>query len=285
MLDLEAGQPAAMARHRPDTSFLGVGRKQMSELYNTFHNHFKVVPADTVGLMETAFRIRYQVYCRERAFEDAEHFPDQMEVDEFDLHSAHTLVRCQRSGQYTGIVRLVLPNPTDISRPLPAEKTCHAAMQKAGFDLSSIPRNSLAEISRFSISKEIKRRCAMKPAVSLVKAAADDRPADDRVDSRMLPHISLGLFAGVVRMSAQNNITHWLAVLEPTFLRLLSRYGIYFQKTGPVVDYHGRRRPVVASIDSVLSGIYANRKDVWEIITDFGNVWPLDKGARHFVSS
>ena len=101
----------------------------------------------------------------------------------------------------------------------------------------------------------------------------------------MMPHISLGLFAGIVRMSAQNNITHWLSVMEPTFLRFLSRYGIYFQKTGPVVDYHGKRQPAVASIDSVLSGIYAQRQDVWEIITDFGNVWPLGKNARHFLYS
>jgi N-acyl amino acid synthase of PEP-CTERM/exosortase system len=73
--------------------------------------------------------------------------------------------------------------------------------------------------------------------------------------------------------------------MEPTLLRFLSRYGIYFQKIGPVVDYHGRRQPTVASIDSVLSGIYAHRKDVWEVITDFGNVWPLDKEVKHFAMS
>ncbi|MDH3979092.1 MAG: PEP-CTERM/exosortase system-associated acyltransferase [Gammaproteobacteria bacterium] len=249
----------------------------MSELYNTFHSHFDVVSADTVGLMETAFRMRYQVYCLERSYEDAESFPDQMEIDEFDMHSAHSLVRCQRSGQYAGLVRLVLPNPVDMDKPLPLEKFCHSAMQKAGIDLSSIPRDRMAEISRFSISKELKRQCAQKSAVSATGDVVDG------VDTRMTPQIVLGLFAGVVRMSAQNNITHWLAVMEPTLLRFLSRYGIYFQKIGPVIDYHGRRQPTVASIDSVLSGIYAHRKDVWEVITDFGNVWPLDKEVKHFA--
>lgn len=257
----------------------------MSELYNTFHNHFEVVSADTLSLMEAAFRIRYQVYCLERSFEDAESFPDQMEIDEYDLHSAHSLVRCQRSGQYTGLVRLVLPNPVDVNKPLPIEKFCRTALKQAGIDISSIPRDNLAEISRFSISKEIKRQCVAKSPVSVVKDAVDNGQETDRADSRMLPHISLGLFAGIVRMSAQHNITHWLAVMEPTFLRFLSRYGIYFQKTGPVVDYHGRRQPAVASIDSVLSGIHANRKDVWNIITDYGNVWPLNKGAKHFAFS
>jgi len=255
----------------------------VSELYNTFHDHFEMVPANTLGLMETAFRIRYQVYCVERSFEDQDAFPNQMETDEYDLHSTQTLMRCKASGQYTGMVRLVLPNPVDPNTPLPMEKYCQSGMQASGMDLSSIPRESLAEISRFSISKELRSQCSRKPVISVV--GAENEQDDKRVDTRMMPHIALGLFAGIVRMSAQNNITHWLSVMEPTLFRFLSRYGIYFQKTGPVVDYHGRRQPAVASIDSVLSGIHTHRKDVWEIITDYGNVWPLFKDAKHFVYS
>jgi N-acyl amino acid synthase of PEP-CTERM/exosortase system len=255
----------------------------VSELYNTFHDHFETVSANTLGLMETAFRIRYQVYCVERSFEDQGAFPNKMETDEYDLHSAQTLLRCKTSGRYPGMVRLVLPNPIDPDMPLPMEKFCQSAMKSAGIDLSSIPRESLAEVSRFSISKELRRQCSRKPVISVVDA---EKEQEDKVaDTQMLPHITLGLFAGIVRMSAQNNITHWLSVMEPTFLRFLSRYGIYFQKTGPVVDYHGRRQPAVASIDSVLSGIYEQRKDAWEIITDFGNVWPLSRNAKHFVYS
>lgn len=255
----------------------------MSELYNIFHNHFEVVPADTIGLMETAFRIRYQVYCVERSFEDPEDFPDQMETDEYDMHSAHSLVRCKVSGQYAGMVRLVLPNPLDQNKPLPMEKYCKSGIKASGINLSSIPRESLAEISRFSISRELKHQCSRKPVISVVDA--ENGQEGTAVDTQIIPHITLGLFAGIVRMSAQNNITHWLSVMEPTLFRFLSRYGIYFQKTGPVVDYHGRRQPSVASIDSVLSGIYAHRKDVWEIITDYGNVWPLGKSVKHFVFS
>jgi N-acyl amino acid synthase of PEP-CTERM/exosortase system len=250
----------------------------VSELYSTFHNHFDVVPADTIGLMETAFRIRYQVYCVERSFEDAETFPEQMETDEYDMHSAQSLVRCKTSGQYTGMVRLVLPNPVDMNKPLPMEKYCQSGMKASGVDFSSIPRESLAEVSRFSISKELKRQCSRKPVISAIDA--ENEQEDMAVDTQMMPHITLGLFAGIVRMSAQNNITHWLSVMEPTLFRFLSRYGIYFQKTGPIVDYHGRRQPAIANIDSVLSGIYAHRKDVWEIITDYGNVWPLNKHAK-----
>ena len=254
----------------------------MSELYNKFHEHFEVVSADTVGLMEKAFRIRYQVYCVEKSYETAEAYPDGMEIDEYDMHSTHSLVKCQRSGDYAGLVRLVLPNPVDVNTPLPVEKVCHSALQNSGLNLSSIPRERIAEISRFSISKELKRQAVRKASVSLVRDSGKQVKAGD---SEIMPHSTLGLFAGVVRMSAQHHITHWLAVMEPTLFRFLSRYGIYFQKVGPVVEYRGRRQPAFANIDSVLSGIHAKRKDAWEIITDFGNVWPLSRGAKHFVFS
>jgi len=204
-----------------------------------------------------------------------------METDEYDLHSAHSLVRCSASGQYTGMVRLVLPNPVDENIPLPMEKFCQPGLKASGVDLSYIPRNSLAEISRFSISKELKRHCSSKPNMSLV--GSENEQKEEKTDTRLMPHIALGLFAGIVRMSVQNNITHWLSVMEPTLFRFLSRYGIYFQKIGPVVNYHGRRQPAFANIETVLSGIYTDRKDVWEIITDYGNVWPLNKNARHFL--
>jgi len=165
----------------------------MNKLYNTFHDHFEVVSADTVGLMERAYRIRYQVYCVERSFEDPEDFPDQMETDVYDLHSAHSLVRCKGSGQYTGLVRLVLPNPVDQNMPLPMEKYCQSGIKESGINLSSIPRDSLAEISRFSISRELKRQCSSKSLVSIVDNKNEQE--DTAVNTQIMPHITLGLFA------------------------------------------------------------------------------------------
>jgi len=247
----------------------------MNNLYEAFHDHFEVVSANTPDLIETAYRLRYQVYCLERPYEDAAMFPDQMEYDAFDLHSTQSLVKCRKSGQYTGLVRLVLPNPVDQQAPLPMEKFCFSDPAASVIDLYDIPRESIAEISRFSVSKEL-RQSSNRAA----RTSADDN-AESRAEgsSNILPQITLGLFAGIVRMSAENNITHWLAVMEPTLLRFLTRYGIYFQPAGPLVDYHGMRQPAVAEIDSVLSGIYFQRRDVWEIITDHGQIWPLGDAA------
>ena len=41
-----------------------------SDSLNRFNAYFKLVSANTRGLMEAAFALRYQVYCIERQFED-----------------------------------------------------------------------------------------------------------------------------------------------------------------------------------------------------------------------
>jgi N-acyl amino acid synthase of PEP-CTERM/exosortase system len=193
-----------------------------------------------------------------------------MEMDEYDMHSSHSLVRCRASGHHAGLVRLVLPDPVDPDKPLPMEEFCD---ENTGIDLSAIPRESLAEISRFCISKASRRVCSENVASDAASGCADDLDVD--AYKRLLPHLTLGLFAGIVRMSRQHNITHWLAVMEPTFLRFLTRFGIHLQKIGPLIDYHGQRQPAIGLIDEVLAGIHAQRKDVWEAITDCGAVWPL----------
>ena len=87
---------------------------------------------------------------------------------------------------------------------------------------------------------------------------------------------SIGLFAGIVQMSAEQGITHWYSFMEPTLMRLLTRFGIYFKPIGPPVKFNGKRQATVAAVDEVLSGIHRERPDVWEIITDSGRVWPLN---------
>lgn len=85
----------------------------------------------------------------------------------------------------------------------------------------------------------------------------------------MLPQITLGLFAAIVRMSVEHNMTHWYAVMEPTLLRMLSRFRIRFRPIGPLVDYHGPRRPCLSTMDEILEGIHRKRPDLWEFINAY----------------
>ena len=74
---------------------------------------FFSVPASTESLLDQAYRLRYQVYCLERGFEDAHANPGGRERDKFDDHSVHRLLVHAETGLIVGG-----PDP-DPGRPPP----------------------------------------------------------------------------------------------------------------------------------------------------------------------
>lgn len=242
------------------------------ELRILFNHHFSVELALSADLLDEAMALRYQVYCHERPFEDARHFPDGRERDAYDHRSVHALVRDRGTGECAATVRLVLSDEADPSALFPVEAHCGSALPESGTTmLENTPRRRVGEISRLAVSREIRRRVgdAAKPGDVSDLAARDPLAAE-----RIMPCITVGLFAAVVRISSSLGITHWLAVMEPTLLRLLKRYGIGFGHIGRTVEYHGRRKPAVAEASKLVRNIRTKRPDVWQLITDAGSVTP-----------
>lgn len=237
-----------------------------------FDNHFSVELAISPELINEVLELRYQVYCRERPFEDADCFPDGRERDDYDHRSVHALVRHRGSNQCVAAVRLVLADEEDPAAPFPVEEHCSEAMPAAGMEaLETTPRWRVAEISRLAVSREIRQRMGQTTEVGNMPDLPDDSCG---IDPRVSPYIVVGLFAAVLRLSAKLGITHWLAVMEPTLLRLLKRYGIHFPYVGHVIEYHGRRRPAIAQACTMLDGIQDCRPDVWDLMTDAGAILP-----------
>lgn len=238
----------------------------MEALFDTFGRYFEVVPVKTDAQLLQALQLRYQVYCVETGFEDARQHPDALERDHYDARSVHSLLIYRETGQVAGTVRLVLPDPADPEAPFPVESHCGALIRRP---VSGPHRQQLAEISRFCISREFKRRLAETGSPWGGAASVDER----LTQRRMIPHITVGLFTGIVRMSAEHGIRYWYAVMEPTLLRFLQRFGIHFESIGPLVNYHGERQPCFALSDQVLGNMRAECFPVWELITDRGRHW------------
>ena len=78
----------------------------------------------------------------------------------------------------------------------------------------------------------------------------------------------------IVKMSMENDVTHWCASVETPLLRLLKRLGINFHSVGPLVNYHGWRQPVYNSVNDVMNGIYFKRPEVWDVISSKGELFP-----------
>ena len=231
------------------------------ELLDKTTHMFAVLPADSHPLQEQAYRLRYQVYCVENSFENPLDHPEGLEMDEYDPRSAQSVVVDRPSQAVTGAVRIILPDPQAPGQSFPIQKVCHHPMLQ-GHNLAA---TRSAEISRFAVSKQLSRRAADRHP----HLRHGDFTAANQVS---VPHITLGLLNGIVRMSEEHGVTEWFAVMEPTLLRLLGRFGIHFSPIGTMVDYHGLRQPCHAEISTLLNRVRKERVDVWEIITDNGRL-------------
>jgi len=233
--------------------------------------------------VDEAARLRYQVYCIENNYEDASRFDDGREVDEYDRRSVHGIVRHRALGITAASVRLVLSDPGCPEAPFPLEKNCVATIKSSAAITSGVSRSCIAEISRFAVSKHFKRRVGEAGHAAGVGPDPDRYIKLDANRGRMIPHLILGLFTAIVKMSAEHHITHWYAVMDVSLLRLLVRFGINFRLMGEPVEYHGLRQPCFGSVDEILAGIWEKRPDIWQLITDNGAAW--DAPPNHVMSA
>jgi N-acyl amino acid synthase of PEP-CTERM/exosortase system len=259
-----AGQQPATGQQNVLCAEQGAAEATLAELY---WNWFDVRIADTVDLYDAIFRLRYLVYCVENPFEDPSQSPDGRESDAYDHHAIHSLLIYRPTGLPAGTVRLVLPMPDDLDRSFALQHVCSHPLLR---DRARFPVESMAEVSRFCVSKGFRRRLSDGSLMGGELEGFVKVPHDER---RVLPHLTLGLIESLVRMSVDNGITHWCAVMEPTLLRLLTRLGIHFEPIGPLVDYHGRRQPCYIPLEVLLPRVQRERPDVWDVITRGGEHW------------
>ena len=256
--------PASPAGADPTSA--GTGPEKAEErLIEVYRRWFEVVPATTDELRDDVFRLRYQVYCVENPFEDPADNPNGLETDAFDVRSTHSLLIHRPSCEMAGTVRLVLPNPENPDESFAVQQVCREPLLR---DPARFPVARMAEVSRFSISKNFRRRRG-----DTLYGITDGRPLPAEEERRVAPHMTLGLIESLVRMSVENDVSYWCAAMEPKLLRLLSRLGIYFDPIGPLVEFHGLRQPCFIKLDTFLNRVKAERPDVWEVITDDGIHW------------
>jgi N-acyl-L-homoserine lactone synthetase len=204
--------------------------------------------ADTPAALQECFKLRYQVYCAERGFLPGQ---DGIECDEYDDFSHHVALRLRQTQEVVGTVRLVLPKSPPGGDDFPIQHVCDPAL------LRGLPRDAVGEVSRFALAKQM--RSSSPSSSSLLR---------------------LALIQGAVMLSAEAGHTHWLAVMEPTLLRLLGATGVHFDPLGPLVDYHGLRQPAVAEIAPALARLAVEQPMVWDFVTQDGTWYPESRPRR-----
>lgn len=241
----------------------------MNDVVAAFHEYFEIIDANSPELLREVFRLRYQVLCVEQrapGFEPS-NYPDGLESDHYDRHSSHILLRHRPSSELVGTARLILPDPLGSVRRLPSEE--HTIIDPALLDMSRLPRQHLGEISRLVVIRRFARR---KDELMHVLTHGLNVDKWTPSNQRRFPHPILALVVGIRRMSIQHNITQYLSVMEPSLNRLLGLFGLQFQPVGPLIDYHGLRRPYYMDMISLLDNMHITHREFWELMTDAGNI-------------
>lgn len=240
------------------------------DIRSHFNQHFEIIQCRQIDEIKACQRIRYQCYCDEHHFLDSSQYPDKLEHDEFDEHSAHSCIVHSKTQLPIATVRLVLHRQAKKGISFPIEEFEILRRMKRDKKWLAVPKQSIGEISRFAICKEFRRRIEDHENLHGISTNTFSLPSSDR---RCAADITLGLFKAIVTDSNEQQLTHWYAIIEPSLIRLLSRFGIRFCEVGPCVNYHGLRQPCIAYIPNVLKGIYQNNESVWQFITDDGQLY------------
>ena len=240
------------------------GARAMKNLSMIYHNALLAQPAENAAMRRAAFRLRYQVYCLERDFEDVSEFPEAMESDGYDAQARHLLVRTRGCGSILGASRLVVDGVSGAAG-LPIESHCSRSVSKQLARVRNAHDTCIAEVSRLAVTRKlstITQANGAGGASTLSSSPSLPRQHLDQDAVATLPavrsqHVTMGLVALLFEQSWSHGVTHWAALLDPALQRFLRRVGIQFHPIGPVIDHRGPRQPVMATLEDLWSGVKA----------------------------
>ncbi len=200
-----------------------------------FDENFRVCFADTPFGIALHQRIRYQVFCLDRGFEDPGAFSTAQETDAWDDQSAHFIVQNKSTQQWVAATRIVLPKR---GRPLPVD-TLGAFDRRCLDDQHA----AVSEISRFCIIRN--------KAVGLQGAGAAEDPNSleawgiGAVGSAEQFEVTIGMIRTLVIFVLKRNLKYCVFLVTDAFARLLTKLGLNLKQVGPPTQHRGMRTAYV----------------------------------------
>ncbi|UUZ51354.1 PEP-CTERM/exosortase system-associated acyltransferase [Massilia sp. B-10] len=198
------------------------------------------------------FKLRYDVYCIERAFLNADDAFDGMEFDDYDDRSTH-FAAYTMDETLIGTVRLVTPRPL---QPFPFQLHC------ATFNhFRMLSHHQCGEISRLAVKHPPTAIGA--DSVRGIPGFAPLRqqplmltPEVERRNTNS-PMLLLGMYREMYRHSRAKGIRYWFAAMERSLAYSLEKMGFLFRAIGPVSDYYGEVTPYLLDLGELMPELAA----------------------------
>ncbi|CAG1020648.1 hypothetical protein DOJK_00491 [Patescibacteria group bacterium] len=230
-------------------------------IITAFDYYFEMILADSEELKQEVYKLRHQVYCQEKHFITPR--ADGLEYDQYDERASHYLIKYRQTEEYMATTRLILPDKTRPDILFPIEEYCQIDNDAL---LKTINRQHLAELSRFCISKDFRRRENERDQL-ITNVVNENRKEYNS------PNLTLALLACAMRISVTHDIHYWYALMEPSLKRIFATLGVNFIQLGAITEsphYHGERAPYVIKLTDLLHDVTAKNSDYWNMLTDSG---------------
>lgn len=193
------------------------------------------------------FKLRYDVYCIERAFLKADDSYEGLEFDDYDDCATHFAAYTMDEA-LIGTVRLVTPRAP---RAYPFQLHCSTFG-----DFQMPPHHLCGEISRLAVKRTHRRRRADSvmgiPGFSPAREASMVLSPEIERRSSNSPMLLLGMYREMYRHSRAKGIRYWFAAMERALAYSLERMGFRFEAIGPVADYYGDVIPYMLDLGEMI---------------------------------
>ncbi len=222
-----------------------------SPVQKLFDDTFSVVPVMRPQDLDNVYKLRYEVYCLERGFEDSYQFPHKQEIDIYDARSIYTLLEHKKSGEFIGTARLILPDQNHIDDNdfdhFPAQCLSSHPMV---YDEDIFPSKRTAEVSRICYSQ--------KKASELGINAMEQK--------LILP----GLLSGIYMLCDLYEVDTLMALLEKRLIDRCHQIGFSPGEVGDSIEHKGIRHLVSYNRGQCADLVREKNLDIWKIITSNG---------------
>ncbi|ATE59115.1 PEP-CTERM/exosortase system-associated acyltransferase [Thauera sinica] len=227
-----------------------------------FSKYFRIDAALDDALKDEVYRVRHTVYCEDLHFEPER--PDQREIDAYDAHSVHCLLRTVSEPYHpVGCARIVLANPADPEAPLPFEQTCAAALDRSIIDPAALPRDRIAEISRLAVHRQFRRRKGEER--SRVPVRDEDFSTGDQP---RFPFIPTSLLLGSVALAERSGIENVFVLTEPRLAAHFAKLGVEVRQIGSPIEHRGQRIPSVMQIEEIIRNMRSILHPLWHLVRE-----------------
>jgi N-acyl amino acid synthase of PEP-CTERM/exosortase system len=230
---------------------------RFSNLAQEFHVYFEVLHAQSLQAREDAYRIRHQVYCEEFGWEPT--YSTGLEVDEYDNHASHVLLRSTHEGVPVGSLRLIHGVNAGSTAMLPMERACGKLVNEFGVDFGDVDRSSIAEVSRLAIAADYRRRRSDE-ALGVSALPTDvPHPQHDR-----FPFLTMGLYLGGLVVARREGYKNLFMLLETRLSRHLNAIGFKNKPLGEAIDHHGLRMPALLNVENTIASLRPSVRHLFE---------------------